>query len=512
MKKMKKLASFMLALIMVLAMAMPVGAAGETTEPEKGTITITNPVKGHTYTIYQILELESYNTTTGTYSYKIKDAKWKTFLEGYKTGEGESAKSIFLIDAQNYVTIQNEMDANEIAAFAKAALAYAKTNSIANAGTATYEKTDETEGKKIEFSGLELGYYLVDSTLGTLCALNTTTPGVDITEKNEEPTLVKKVEEDSKPGEWGDKADADIGQTVNFQVTITAKEGAQNYIMHDKMGKGLKFNKESVVVTLKKASGAPAETVAASNYSVNTDLGVQVPCTFHVEFTQAFCDTLKDGDEIVVTYSAVVQPEAYVMDEGKNTAHLAYGENGEFTTTPDEVEVKTYQIPIFKYYKNGTTDTGLAGAKFTLSKNSDGTEPIKFTKVTTESGTAVYRVDPNGDVTEITTEASGKFIFRGLDADTYYLTETEAPAGYNKLSGPVKIKVTVGEDGEAVVTYGDGNVAADQDLGVKVLNQSGSVLPTTGGIGTTIFYVLGGILVTATVVLLVTRKRMSAEK
>lgn len=504
MKKMKKLASIILATIMVLAMCIPSLAANT------GTITITNPVKGHTYTIYQMLELESYNTTAGTYSYKIKDTKWKTFLEGYKIGEGESAKSIFLIDAQNYVTIQNEMNADEIAAFAKAALEYAKTKSIANAGTDTYEKTDETEGKQIEFSGLELGYYLVDSTLGTLCALNTTTPDVDITEKNEEPTLVKKVEEDSKPGVWGDKADADIGQTVNFQVTITAKEGAQNYTMHDKMGNGLKFNKESVAVILK--SGASSETVEASAYTVNTNLGTAAPCTFHVEFNQAFCDTLKDGDEIVVTYSATVQPEAFLVAEGKNTAHLAYGETGEFTTTPDVVEVKVYQIPIFKYYKNGETETGLAGAKFTLSKNSDGTEPIKFTKVTTESGIAVYRVDPNGDVTEITTEASGKFIFRGLDADTYYLTETEAPAGYNKLSGPVKIKVTAGDNGEAVVTYGDGNVAADQDLGVKVLNQSGSLLPITGGIGTTIFYVLGGILVTAAIVLLVTRKRMSAEK
>ncbi len=510
MKKMKKLASIILATIMVLAMAMPVGAAGERDEAEKGTITITNPVKGHTYTIYKLLELESYNTTTGTYSYKVTDTKWKTFLAGYKIGEGESAKNIFSIDAQNYVTIQNEMNDDETAAFAEAALAYAKANSITNAGTATYEKEDTTPDKKIEFSGLGLGYYLVDSTLGTLCALNTTNPAADITEKNEEPTLVKKVEEDSKPGEWGDKADADIGQKVNFQVTIKAKEGAQNYTMHDKMGKGLLFDKESVVVTLK--SGTSSETVAASAYKVNTDFGVQVPCTFHVEFNQAFCDTLKDGDEIVVTYSAVVQPEAYVTDEGKNTAHLAYGENGEFTTTPDVVEVKVYQIPIFKYYKDGTTEAGLAGAKFTLSKNSDGTEPIKFTKVTTESGIAVYRVDPNGDVTEITTEEGGKFIFRGLDADTYYLTETEAPAGYNKLSGPVKITVAAGEDGEAVITYGDGNVAADPNLGVKVLNQSGSLLPTTGGIGTTIFYVLGGILVTAAIVLLVTRKRMSAEK
>ena len=170
---------------------------------------------------------------------------------------------------------------------------------------------------------------------------------------------------------------------------------------------------------------------------------------------------------------------------------------------------------VFKYTKEGETETALSGAKFTLSKNTDGSKPIALVS----EGNNVYRVAKTGEtgtVTEITTDANGKFTIQGLDADTYYLTETAAPAGYNKLAAPIKVMI----DNNGNVTYATkttangeyGNaVAADASLGIKVLNQSGTELPSTGGMGTTIFYVLGSILVVAAVVLLVTKKRMSAS-
>ena len=154
---------------------------------------------------------------------------------------------------------------------------------------------------------------------------------------------------------------------------------------------------------------------------------------------------------------------------------------------------------------NGETEVALAGATFTLSKNADGSNPIALVS----KGNNVYRVAKTGEtgtVTEITTDATGKFTIEGLDADTYYLTETAAPAGYNKLAGPVTI--VIGANGVV-----NGTTEASQGVDeVKVLNQSGTELPSTGGIGTTVFYVVGGLLVVGAFILLVSKRRVGAEK
>ena len=154
---------------------------------------------------------------------------------------------------------------------------------------------------------------------------------------------------------------------------------------------------------------------------------------------------------------------------------------------------------------NGETETALAGATFTLSKNADGSDPIALVS----EGNNVYRVAKTGEtgtVTEITTDTTGKFTIKGLDADTYYLTETKAPDGYNKLAGPVTI--VIGENGVV-----NGTTEAPQGVDeVKVLNQTGAELPSTGGMGTTIFYVVGAVLMIGAGVLLVTRRRMNVGK
>ena len=213
MKYVRKSLALLLALILVLALGGTAFAEGET-----GSITINDAVVGQTYTIYQILDLESYShttdekgniTATGAYAYKANSA-WETWLRTQTT--------YVSFDAQGYVTWVENADA---AAFAKAAQKYAKDNSIANQGSVT--ATTAT----VSFTGLDLGYYLVDTTLGTLCSLDTTNPTVVMEEKNEVPTNVKTVEEDST-NVYGEKNDADIGQTVNFKSVITAQAGAEN--------------------------------------------------------------------------------------------------------------------------------------------------------------------------------------------------------------------------------------------------------------------------------------------
>ena len=476
MKHVKKLASILLALVMALALTATAFAEGET-----GSITINDAVVGQTYTIYQILDLESYNTTAKAYSYKANSA-WETWLRTQTT--------YVSFDAQGYVTWKDGADA---AAFAKLAQKYAKDNSITNQGSVTATSTT------VSFTGLDLGYYLVDTTLGTLCSLNTTNPDVVMEEKNEVPTNVKTVEEDST-GNYGEKNDADIGQTVNFKSTITAQAGAENYVFHDTMSAGLTYTG----VTGITLNGT---TVDASNYTVVTE-GLTDGCTFEVRFTQAFCDTLKANDQIVISYTATLNENAVIAGEGNpNTSKVSYGDKGDAshtpsgTTPPSETVTYTWDVDVFKYTKDGETEKALADAKFTLSKNADGSNPIALVS----KGNNVYRVAKTGEtdtVTEITTDATGKFTIKGLDADTYYLTETAAPAGYNKLAGPVTI--VIGENGVV-----NGTTEAPQGVDeVKVLNQSGAELPSTGGIGTTIFYVLGGVLVVGAAVLLVTKKRM----
>ena len=488
MKLTNKLAGILLALAMVLGIAATAFAEGET-----GSITIYDAAVGQTYTIYQILDLESYNNEARAYAYKATTA-WNTFINS------GAIKGIYVeVDAQGYVTWKDNADA---AAFAKLAQKYAKDNSIANQGYVEATTTTTATTTTVSFNGLDLGYYLVDTTLGTLCSLDTTNPDVVMEEKNEAPTNVKTVEEDST-GNYGENNDADIGQTVNFKSTITAQPGAENYVFHDSMSAGLTYTGDAKIYT----DEAMTQELATTNYTVNAT--PDDSDTFDITFEQDYLNTITAETKLYVKYSATLNASANVGIEGNpNESKLSYGEINQetgkpgSTTPPSETKTYTWDVDVFKYTMNGETEKALAGATFTLSKNADGSNPIALVS----EGNNVYRVAKTNEtvtVTEITTDATGKFTIKGLDADTYYLTETAAPAGYNKLAAPVTI--VIGENGVV-----NGTTEAPQGVDeVKVLNQSGTELPSTGGIGTTIFYIVGGVLVVGAVVLLVTKKRMN---
>ena len=286
MKHVKKLASVLLALVMALALTATAFAEGET-----GSITINDAVVGQTYTIYQLLDLESYNASANAYAYKATTA-WNTFINS------DAIKGTYVeVDAQGYVTWKVGAD---VAAFAKAAQKYAKDNSITNQGSVTATTTT------VSFTGLDLGYYLVDTTLGTLCSLDTTNPNVVMEEKNEVPTNVKTVEEDST-GNYGEKNDADIGQTVNFKSTITAQAGAENYVFHDTMSAGLTLNKASIKVNDVAVTDEQGNDVAGDNYTVSYPSGDGSDgCTFEIAFAQSYLDTITVATPLTITYSATL--------------------------------------------------------------------------------------------------------------------------------------------------------------------------------------------------------------
>lgn len=490
MRHLKKLASLLLALAMIVAMSATVFAT-EIPTAMTGTLTVNNTVKDADYTIYRLLDLESYagSESTDAHSYTVS-AKWAEYFK-----DGAEGRSYFDVDTNGYVTAKEGMNAAE---FAQKALEYAKANNIENDGTKT------GTGSSIKFDNLALGYYLVDSSVGALCALTTTDPNGVVIEKNAQPSLDKKVQENSEAGNedggWKNRNDANVGETVKFKATITVEGIAKSYVLHDTMDDGLTFSG----VTSVTLSG---KTVDSANYTVTKDAThtgadeTTVTHTFDVTFTEDFCKTLKSGDVIVVYYEAVLNDKAVVKAPENNKAHLSYKDASDVEHETPDSETKTYTwgIPVLKY-ANGDTAKVLANAKFSLFTDEACSEGniVKFT----DEGNNVYRVDSKGSVTEITTPEDGKFVLKGLDAGTYYLKETEAPAGYNKLGTIVKVTI----DHEGKITVDD---SADKTDLVKVNNNSGTELPSTGGTGTTIFYVLGSILVIGAGVLLVTKKRMN---
>lgn len=478
---MKRVVSTLLALVLVLALAGTAAAAGE------GSITIDNAVKGKTYTIYRIFDLDSHSEDYQALNYKVS-AKWAAFF-----AEGAEGLNYVDIDELGYVTWKENASAAD---FAAKAIAFAKAQNIANDGQKT------ADSSTVAFTVLELGYYLVQSDLGALCSLDTTMPNVTIKEKNSEPTVEKKVKEDST-GAFGETNDADIGQTVDFETTITVVDGQpKGYVLHDTMSAGLTFNGKVEVKIGNRTLKADTDYTL-----VTADLNDG--CTFEVRFVDG---QLKPNDVVTVTYSATVNEKAVIGGEGNpNTTKLSYTD-GSTTTKKDTPESKTYtyvwEFDVLKYTMKKNEETSLAGAKFVLYKTVDGKN--YYVKVTDGKVTGWTETKEEGTVFE--TPANGSFTISGLDADTYYLEEVEAPAGYNKLAAPVKVTITAKIDtatnvGTATVTYGENSTGT-----VKIENKTGVELPSTGGVGTTIFYVIGGLLMAVAVVLLVTKKKMSATK
>ena len=498
MKLIKKIAAIMFAFMMVVSMSCNVKADEGTSSTTKGTITISNAIPGQTYKIYKILDLESYSSNVvegsekGNFAYR-PSTEWKTFLEG------KDIKNKYITFDGEYVSWKENASVEE---FAKQAILYAnKENQVITANdtkTAPAASAGQTTST-LTFEVPSLGYYLVDSSVGTLCSLDTTKPNVDIKEKNGVPSVEKEVS-NTQNGTFGESSTASIGDTVYFKTTITAQPGAQNYVLHDKMTDSLTFNN---TVEVKKGE-PPVET---SDYTLKTS-DFNDDCTFEIVFGQTFCDDLQKDEKITVTYSATLNENAVIAGEGnKNETWLKYGENNNLETTHPTTDTKTFEMHVFKFYKdkrNSDKETGLADAVFTLSKKSDGTEPIKLTK--TNENSNIYKVNNNGTITDITTPGDGNFTIQGLGAGTYYLTETKQPDGYNKLSGPVT--VVIDKDGKVKVKNGD---AYDEVTQVKVENKSGTVLPSTGGAGTTMIYLVGAVLVLGSGVVLVTKRRVKGK-
>jgi len=483
---MKKIISVILSLMLIASLSITAFAAEET-----GSITINGVGESTTYEIYKLLVLESYDVDAGAYSYKANDA-WATF---FATNE---AKAYMATDADGYVTWAAAEDDDTKAAFAKLALAYAKANSIDPVKSSENAGEFVITGTTGKFDGLELGYYLVDSTMGALCGLTTTNPHASINAKNGIPTIDKQVNEDST-SQWGATNTSDIGQTIEYRVTINVHAGAENYVLHDVMAAGLTYIGVSKIEHVVPGTGT--HVVTTDKYEVKTGTAVVTDgCTFEVHFSKAMCDELETNDKIIVYYTAMLNRNAVINEDGNlNTAWLTFGEGG--VSNEDAVTTYTYGVDIIK---TDSANKLIDGAQFKIYDAANGGNEVAVVLMDDGVTYCRARADETGIAIVV---KDGKVRVVGFDNGTYYLEETEAPDGYNKLSARQKFIVS---DSNLDAVFNDGVYSTGS--GVHVVNKTGSMLPETGGMGTVLFITFGTIIVLGAGVLLVTKKRMSMIK
>lgn len=457
MKSIKKLICM---LFMLVLSVVNVSAA------EKGTITINKAIVNESYNIYKVLDLETYDKVNNHYIYRAASG-WETFLNGatdYLEARNENG--------DKYYVWKDGVDKSMAKEFAEKAYKYAKDNNI------TPTMTKKATSTSVVFDNLDLGYYLVDSSVGALLHLTTTNPTATVNEKNTlNPNVDKNVLENST-GVYGKENDDMIGSTINYKSTITTGAGYGSYVLYDKMDKGLTFNVNSVVVKIGD------DVVEANNYVVKTNV---TDYTFVIEFNDEFILKQPKNTNIDVYYTATLNKDATIEGDGNiNETFLKYGNN--ITTDKKKTITYTYAFEIIKTNKEGVE---LTGAEFILLDKL-GNE-IKV--ILKDEETKTYRIATGNEI-GVNIKA-GKATIEGLDKDSYKLKEVVSPEGYNKLTSPVEFSVN-GKTNDTII---------ERTL-VNVINYTGSELPETGGIGTKLFITSGLSLVLICGLVLVTKLRL----
>lgn len=483
MKRVKRVLALLAALALVLAMAVPAWADGNT-----GSITVQGAVNGEIYSIYKIFDVTGYDMTTNPHkiTYKVTDG-WASFFE-----KGNPGANYVTLDSKDQIS-GTTLDSSTAPEFAAAAITWAKDSDHHIKVTAS----ETANGDSVTFTNVANGYYLVDTSLGALCSLdNVTGNTAKISEKNKVPSVEKKV----KSGDAYESSNsAKIGDTVEYKTTITINGSVEKVVLHDKMDAGLTFDEKSVKV---KVGGAD---VAEDNYTLQKP-GTESSdhCTFEIEFKDSYIAGLATGTQIIVTYSASLNENAVIGTTGnKNDTWLKYGNGGSVTD-----ETKTYSYS-FDLVKTDNSNKLLAGAQFELYTNKNCTDKVALVEDGNDYrvASATEKETTNFTSAVIVSNGTSKITVNGLKGETsYWLKEIKAPEGYNELEEPYKF--IMGADNMSATLngtqWGDG--------GVHVINNAGAVLPSTGGMGTTVFYVVGGGLMAVAVVLLVTKKRMENKR
>lgn len=527
MKHMKKLVTLLLALIMALALVVPASA-----------YTVKNKTN-HAYKAYQIFS----GTQSAGSAPALGDVAWGTGIDSAKFLAAVKKDTRFVVNSKN-IFADCTTAADVAAIMAKEQDKSAVAKAFANVAAQYLTKTAVDIAKEASDVKLNPGYYLlVDVTdPGKGDAMNsallqvTAKGNIDIEQKYDAPSVGKSVKDTD--GAWGEAADWCIGSNVPFQLigklpSNYADYETYKYVFHDTLGTGLQYNGDVKVYV----RNGEKDTELTTGFTVAPDKaatagGGSLTITFDNLKT---ITSITSSSSIVVKYTAKLLNTAVIGQPGNpNEVYLEYSSNPNFsgTGTPptsetpkDTVLVFTYQLDINKV--DGTTPTKkLQNAEFKLkcvAAEKEATWNGKWVTVDANNKVTGW-VDTQDKGSALITNANGLAQVIGLDAGTYELYETKAPGGYNKLKDPIKIVITATldktEDNPALTALTimvDDSAAKAGDVtkgtvSTTVTNNSGATLPETGGVGTTLFYIIGGVLMVGAAVLLVTRKRMNNTK
>jgi len=484
-------------LAVLLTLTMIVGLAGVAMAASDGTITIQNTVKDKTYEVYKVFDA-TYSGTNVSYTYDGSNADFLTALQGDSSPFTVTANT----SGSYNIALKEGKTASDVSTFL--------TAQKAKLGSAV--KTATGDGKTQTLTGLDYGYYYITTTTGSIVTIDSALKDVTVIDKNEVIPPPDKSESVDGGTTWTEEPEtgnesttANVGDTVNYKVTgsfnrYEGEELVTKITFTDTMTDGLTPNKDVVI----KINGQAVDVTPTYTNNDRTWTVEIVTATVAEDGTITFNYDTPSTYEI--TYSAVINENAVVANPDKNTFTLDYNDKGK--NLKDTTEVVTYKIDLTKVDKS---ENNLAGAKFKLyDAKTEGNEiPVVLVpQVVGENETAdpkygtkdsevdnVYRHAKTGETgVEMVTGKTGKIVVQGLANGTYYFEETEAPEGFNKLTERT-----------------DATTITNANATISVINQSGTQLPSTGGIGTTIFYIVGGLLAVGAGVVLVTKKRMSKE-
>ena len=533
-KTIKRLGAVLLAMAMAVSVLCTGALAADTYS-----ITVKSAVSGHTYEAYQVF---TGTVATGEGKNKVlSDIEWGSGVnsvelvkelqstENNPLGTDFSEKNT----AADIAAVVAGYDSNKIKKFATVVGKHLQTTATGTSGEFNSTKQIYT------ISGLSAGYYLVKDKDNTVNAENhdaytnyimEVVQNVEVTPKTSVPTVTKKIVEN---GDKKNATTAKVGDVVNFELTGTLPDNYADYTkyqyeFHDTLSKGLTYNGD-VKVYVK--NGKAETELASTSYVVDPANKQTTTPTNSTAITVKFTDlkantvtganeatvTISKDSEIIVKYSATLNENAVVGEAGNtNTVNLVYSNNPNNTSTgttkDDKATVYTFQLNVTKV--DGTNSgTKLAGAKFKLYYETDNTR--YYVKEVTNDNTIKSWTNTENEALELTTDSNGDITVKGLKEGTYYLEETKAPDGYNKLTAPVKVDIANDSTDihklDSVKADGvDGIVSDDKAIGtITVANNKGSTLPSTGGMGTKLFYAVGGILMAGAAIVLVVRKRRS---